>query len=282
MQSPQIIASGSSCGAEVTGVDLAELGALTAAALQQAVKAHLAVVVRGDALSSEQLLALGEIFGTPEVQGLSVLATQDPGVRRTHLVVSNRMNLERPTGSLGAAAEIWQSDLSYRTRPCSIALLHALEVPSGASVSFANQYQAYETLPAALKARIEGRVLLHDESVDGNGRLRQGFAEVSDPREGTGAQHCIVRTHPDTRRKALYLGRRRNAWIIGMPLEESEALLDLLWAHATQPELVWTHDWQAGDTLIWDNRCVLYRHHAVDGGPQRLMHRVQIRGEIPR
>lgn len=282
MQSPQIIASGKSCGAEVTGVDLAELGALTIAALQQAVKAHLAVVVRGDALSNEQLLVLGEIFGTPEVQGLSVLATQDPGVRRTHLVVSNRMNLERPTGSLGAGSEIWQSDLSYRTRPCSIAILHALEVPSGATASFANQYQAYETLPAEPKARIEGRVLLHDESVDGHGQLRKGFAEVSDPREATGAQHRIVRTHPDTRRQALYLGCRRNAWIIGLPLEESEALLDQLWAHATQPGLVWTHDWQAGDTLIWDNRCVLYRHDDGDAGARRLMHRVQIRGEIPR
>lgn len=282
MRSPQIIPSGKACGAEVTGVDLAALGALTIAALQQAVKAHLAVVVRGDALSSEQLLALGEIFGTPEVQGASVLATQDPGVRRTHLVVSNRMHLERPTGSLGAGADIWQSDLSYRTRPCAIAILHALEVPSGASVSFANQYQAYETLPAELKSRIEGRVLLHDDSVDGHGQLRKGFAEVSDPREATGAQHRMVRTHPDTRRQALYLGRRRNAWIISLPLDESEVLLDQLWAHATQPGLVWTHDWQAGDTLIWDNRCVLYRHDDCGAGARRLMHRVQIRGEIPR
>jgi len=282
MQSPQIIASGSSCGAEVTGVDLAALGALGVAALQQAVKAHLAVVVRGEPLSGGELLALGETFGAPEPQGISVLATQDAEVRRAHLVVSNRMPLERPTGSLGAGADIWQSDLPYRTRPCSIAILHAHEVPSGARVSFTNQYQAYETLPAALKARIEGCMLLHDESTDGNGQLRSDFAAVTDPREATGAQHRIVRTHPDTRRKALYLGRRRNAWIIGMPLDESEALLDELWRHATQPSLAWTHDWQAGDTLIWDNRCLLYRHNAVDSGTQRLMYRVQIRGEIPR
>ncbi len=282
MQSPQIIASDNGCGAEVTGVDLAELGALGIAALQQAVKAHLAVVVRGEALSGGELLALGEIFGAPEPQGISVLATQNPELRGAHLVVSNRMPLERPTGSLGSGSDIWQSDLSYRTRPCSIAILHAHEVPSGARVSFANQYQAYETLSADLRARIQGRMLLHDESIDGNGLLRKEFEVVSDPREATGAQHCIVRTHPDTRRKALYLGRRRNAWIIGMPLEQSEALLDELWQHATQPALAWTHDWQAGDTLIWDNRCVLYRHNAVDSGTQPLMYRVQIRGEIPR
>jgi len=282
MQSPQIIASEGSCGAEVTGVDLAELGALGIAALQQAVKPHLAVVVRGEPLSAAALLALGEIFGAPEPQGISTLATQDAEVRRAHLVVSNRMPLERPTGSLGAGADVWQSDLPYRTRPCSIAILHAHEVPSGARVSFANQYQAYETLPADLKARIERCMLLHDESTDGLGNLRSDFAAVTDPREATGAQHRLVRTHPDTRRKALYLGRRRNAWIIGMPLDESEALLDTLWRHATQPALAWTHDWQAGDTLIWDNRCLLYRHNAVDSGIQRLMYRVQVRGKIPR
>jgi taurine dioxygenase len=281
MRSPQIIPSGPACGAEVSGVNLAELDALTIAALQQAVKAQLIVVVRGEALSSKQLLALGEIFGTPEPQGISALAMQDPALRREHLVVSSQMQLQRPTGSLGVGAEIWQSDLSYRARPCSIALLHACEVPAGARVSFANQYQAYETLSAELKARIEGRMLLHDESINSHGQLREGFDPVNDPREATGAQHRIVRTHPDTRRKALYLGRRRNAWIIGMPLEESEALLDQLWAHATQPALLWTHDWQASDTLVWDNRCLLYRHHVVDGTPP-LMYRVQLRGELPR
>jgi taurine dioxygenase len=281
MRSPQIIPSGLACGAEVAGVDLAELGTLSIAALQQAVKAHLAVVVRGEALSTTQLLALSEIFGTPEPQGISALATQDPVLRREHLVVSSQMSLERPTGSLGAGTEIWQSDLSYRARPCSIALLHAHAVPAGARVYFASQYQAYETLSAELKARIEGRMLLHDESIDSNGQLREGFAAVSDPREATGAQHRIVRTHPDTRRKALYLGRRRNAWIIGVSLEESDALLDQLWAHATQPALLWTHDWQPGDTLVWDNRCVLHRHR-VSAAEGREMYRVQLRGEMPR
>lgn len=280
MQSPKIVASDNSCGAEVTGVDLAELGALGIAALQQAVKAHLAVAVRGEALSSGELLALGEIFGAPEPQGISVLATQNAESRLQRLVVSNRMPLERPTGSLGAGADIWQSDLPYRTRPCSIAILHAHEVPAGARISFANQYQAYETLSSELKTRIEGCMLLHDESIDSQGNLRKDFAAVSDPRESTGAQHRIVRTHPDSRRKALYLGRRRNAWIIGLPLEESEALLDALWAHATRPEWVWTHHWRAGDTLIWDNRCLIHRQALA--GEDWLIHRVQIRGEVPR
>lgn len=282
MQSPQIIPSGSACGAEVTGVDLGEPGPLTVAALQQALTAHLAVVVRDQNLGDEALLALGTAFGTPEAQGVSVLGRRDPARGDAHLVVSNRMRPGRSTGSLGAGAVFWQSDLSYRARPCSIAILHAMAAPAGARMVFANQHEAWNTLPADLKAQVERRMLLHDESRDGEGRLRPGHGEISDPREATGAQHRIARTHPDTRRQALYLGRRRNAWIIGLPLEESEALLDRLWAHATRPELTWAHDWQAGDTLIWDNRCLLHRHEGAEAGAACDMRRVQIRGEIPR
>lgn len=281
MQSPQIIPSGQGCGAEVQGVDLAAPGPIAAAALQQAIRDHLAVVVRGQPVSEAQLLALGQAFGTLEAQGVSVLGTRDPETRQAHLVVSNRMNLERPTGSLGAGGSIWQSDLSYRMRPCSIAILHAQEIPAGSGVAFANQYRAWETLPEDLRSSIEKRMLLHDESTDNEGRLRRGFAEPADPREATGAQHRLVRTHPDTRRKALYLGRRHNAYVIGLPLDESEQLLDRLWVHATQPRLLWTHRWQAGDTLIWDNRCVIYRHELADSAALRLTFRVQVRGEIP-
>jgi taurine dioxygenase len=281
VQSPQIIPSGEGCGAEVQGVDLAAPGPIAVSALQQAVRDHLAIVVRGQPVSEAQLLALGQAFGTLEAQGVSVLGTRDPETRQAHLVVSNRMNLERPTGSLGAGGSIWQSDLSYRMRPCSIAILHAQEISAGSGIAFANQYRAWEALPEDLRAGIEKRMLLHDESTDNEGRLRKGFAEVCDPREATGAQHRLVRTHPDTRRKTLYLGRRRNAYVIGLALEQSEQLLDRLWAHATQPGLLWTHHWQAGDTLIWDNRCVIYRHDLAEAGTSRLMFRVQVRGEIP-
>ena len=283
MQTPQIVPSGHACGAEIVGVDLSAPGPLTAEALREAVREHLAVVVRGMPLTDESLLALGMLFGTPEMQGVSVLNQQADEVKKEHLVVSNRKQLERPTGTTGRGEAVWMTELSYRMRPCSIALLHALEVPpAGGEIAFANQYLAYERLPDDLKARIEGRMLLHDESRLNDGSLRKGHVEVTDPREATGAQHRIVRTHPDTRRKALYLGRRRNAWIIGLPLEESEALLDALWAQATQPALVWTHQWRPGDTLIWDNRCLVHRQDMGGAGEGWLIHRVQIRGEVPR
>lgn len=282
MQIPQIVPSGHACGAEVAGIDAGAPGPLTAGALRQALREHLVVVVRGQPLDDAQLLELARLFGTPEMQGVSVL-NQSPGeVRQEHLVASNRMQLERPTGTLGNGEPEWQTDLAYRMRPCSIAILHALEVPeAGGSIAFANQHLALERLPAELRAGIEGRMLLHDESRMNDGSLRPGHDAVSDPRQSSGAQHRIVRTHPDTRRKALYLGRRRNAWIVGLPLEESDQLLDRLWVHAVQPDLVWSHCWRAGDTLIWDNRCLIHRH-APDGGGDWLFHRVQIRGEVPR
>lgn len=282
MRSPEVIPSGFTCGAELRGIDPAAPGPFMAEALQQALREHLAVVVRGRALDDAQLLAFAGLLGTPEGQGISVLTGDAAGATAAQLVASSTDTPARPTGSLGGGAGIWQSDLAYRLRPCSIAILHAHALSGdGGTVAFANQYRAYETLSAELKARIEGRMLLHDESRDNQGRLRKGYAEIGDPRESTGAQHRIARTHPETRRKALYLGRRRNAWVIGLPLEESEAMLDALWAHATQPALQWRHAWRGGDTLIWDNRCLLYCHDAAATAGHEFL-RVQLRGEPPR
>ncbi len=280
---PQIIPSGQGCGAEVSGVDLVALDAVTVATLQQALLEHLVVVVRGQAITDPQLIALGKSFGELEPPGMSVIGKPYIDDYPDIVVISNLMADGQPLGNLGAGEAIWHTDMSYRARPCTIAALHALEVPpAGGNTYFANQYLAYDTLPAALKARLEGKMIIHDETYNSAGQLRKGFAEVTDPREAPGAQHRVFRTHPLSGRKALYLGRRRNAYIIGLPLEESEQLLDQLWAHASQPEFVWHNEWQVGDTLIWDNRCVIHRRDAFDASERRMMHRVQIRGEAPR
>ena len=99
--------------------------------------------------------------------------------------------------------------------------------------------------------------------------------------QGKGARHPIVRTHPVNRRKALDLGRRRAAWIVGLPVPESEALLDKLWAHATQPAFIWRHRWRVGDVLVWDNRCLIHRRDAFDPSYRRIMLRLTVRGEKP-
>jgi taurine dioxygenase len=122
---------------------------------------------------------------------------------------------------------------------------------------------------------------VHDASRNSVGELRRGFAETSDPSQTVGARHPIVRTHPVTGRKCLFLGRRRGAYIPELDLAEGEALLDRLWAHATQERFCWTQTWQAGDLLLWDNRCVMHRRDEFDDRYSRIMHRTQICGDRP-
>lgn len=280
--SVEVIPSGQPLGAEVRGVDLRNLTDESFATLQQALYERLVMVVRGQRLTDPELIALGKRFGELEPPGMSIIGKPYVDEYPDILVISNVVENGVPQGNLGAGEAIWHTDMSYREKPTTIAILHALELPpSGGNTYFANQYLAYEILPAELKAKLEGKMLIHDETYNSAGQMRKGFKEVLDPRESPGAHHPVFRTHPVTKRKALYLGRRRNAYIIGLPLEESAQLLDELWAHASQPQFVWGHEWQLGDTLIWDNQCLIHRRDPFDPNARRMMHRVQIRGERP-
>ena len=127
--------------------------------------------------------------------------------------------------------------MSYNPEPPCASALYALEVPpAGGDTGFANMYVAYETLPDELRRQVDGRLCRHNSTHNSAGELRRGVREVTDPRQAPGADHPIIRTHPVTGRKALFLGRRRNAYIQGLDLADSEALLDALWAHATRAE----------------------------------------------
>ena len=108
------------------------------------------------------------------------------------------------------------------------------------------------------------------------GELRAGAGEVVDVRKAPGTKHPIIRTHPATGGKTLYLGRRMNGYVQGMDVDASEALLDALWAHCTKPEFTWTHTWRVGDLLIWDNRCTIHRRDAFNGAERRVMHRTGV------
>ena len=133
---------------------------------------------------------------------------------------------------------------------------------------------AFNALSDEMKKKITGLTINHDASLDSGGNPRSDFV-------GTGANHPIVRTHPDTGCSALYLGRRRNGHINGMTSSESESLLDFLWEHASQPQFVWSHQWRVGDILIWDNRCTIHHRQAFDPSTRRIMHRVQVAGTQP-
>ena len=119
--------------------------------------------------------------------------------------------------------------------------------------------------------------LKHDGTYNSGGYVRAGVAPSDDPRTAPGAFHPLVGVHPDTGRRFLYLGRRRNAYIEGLSIADSEALLDEIWAHATAAPLTWSHSWHIGDLVVWDNRCTMHRRNAFDPGSRRIMHRTQIK-----
>jgi taurine dioxygenase len=138
-------------------------------------------------------------------------------------------------------------------------------------------YSGYEALPEALKRRIADLKIKHDGTYNSGGYLRAGVTASDDPRTSPGAVHPLVCTHPDSGRRCLYLGRRRNAYIADLPLAESEALLDDLWARATRDEYTWYNDWRVGDVVLWDNRCTMHRRDPFDPSARRIMHRTQIK-----
>jgi taurine dioxygenase len=171
--------------------------------------------------------------------------------------------------------------MSYLDVPPMASALYSLEVPpSGGNTSFCSMYAVYEALPAEMKRRIASLKIKHDGTYNSGGFLRQGVTATDDPRSSPGAVHPLVCTHPDTGRQMLYLGRRRNAYLIGLELAESEALLDELWAFVDRPEFKWEHVWQVGDLVMWDNRCTMHRRDPFDDTARRVMHRTQIKGSL--
>jgi taurine dioxygenase len=264
-------------GAYVRGVDLRNLDNATFAAIREAWLANLVLVIRDQTLTDAELTAFSARFG--ELDELPPVGQgQKPRDNKYISVISNLVENGVPIGGLGDDEVIWHSDTSYRDYPPSASVLYSLEVPaSGGDTSFANMYLALETLPADLRSRIDGLTVKNDTTYNAGGTLREGFSPVTDVRVCPGATHPLIRTHPETQRDALYLGRRRNAYIHGLEVAESEALLDALWAHATQEFLAWHHAWRVGDVVIWDNRCTMHHRDPFDASARRIMHRAQAR-----
>lgn len=282
---------GPTIGADVFGVDSADLDSASFATIERAWHEHLVLRFRDQRLSDAELMAFSQRFGELDrvpIRAAGVLANDDPRVavapeaREYVNIISNVKVGGEPVGGLGNYEAHWHSDMSYNDVPPMASVLYGIEVPpEGGNTSFANMYAAYEALDAATQQQLAGLLCIHDASRNSVGELRRGFADIADPSQSVGARHPIVRTHPVTRRKCLFLGRRRSAYVIGLPVADSEALLDQLWAHATQPTFCWTQIWRAGDVVIWDNRCVLHRRDDFDDSYRRVMHRTQICGDRP-
>lgn len=282
----EIIPSGRALGAEVRGVDLSKpLSADEFTAIQQAWYDHIVLLFRGQKLSDDDLIRFSKHFGELDIAPASAtdMAGAQEKSRPEIWIISNVVENGKPIGALGDKEAEWHTDMSYVAEPPMASVLYSLEIPSkGGDTSFANMYKALEALPADLRAAIEGRNCNHDSSTTSVGELRAGADAVLDVREAPGAMHPAIRIHPATGGKALYLGRRLNGWLEGYSVEESEQLLDRLWAHCAKPEFSWTHQWAVGDLLIWDNRCATHRRDSFDGRERRVMHRTQIKGDAPR
>lgn len=266
-------------GAEISNVDVrrlddGEFDQIYAAWLEYGV-----LRLRNQPLDEDELQQFSARFGPLEEIPFGRLPESEKARVKNRYVtqLSNIIENGRPIGGLGNAEANWHSDMTYIENPPPASVLLGVETPEvGGDTYFANQYAALEVLPADLRERIATLTIKHDAAHTSIGTLRAGFESFDDPRDAPGAIHPIIQTHPETGREALYLGRREWAYIPGLSLEESEALLDELWEYAALPENVWRQKWQPNDLIIWDNRCVLHRRDDFDQNARRLMKRCQV------
>lgn len=276
-----VIPSGAALGADISGIDLAtEFNEATFARILDAWHEHSVLRFRGQTLDDDALAEFSRRFGELDMAPLTPNGAPYIPERPEITVLSNIVVAGKAMGALGNSELVWHQDMSYNELPPKASLLYGLEVPAqGGDTQFYSLYAAYDALPSDLAKRIEGVYCKHDATRTSSGELRHGYEQSYSNEERPGAAHPLVARHPASGRCALYLGRRPNAWIVGMTDAESDALLNELWAHVDNNDFVWTQQWQAGDLVIWDNRCTLHRRNQLDPATRRLMHRTQVRDE---
>ena len=279
----KLLNSSKSLGGEIIGLDISKkLTQDQVNFINESWNERLVLVFKKQNLNDPKLINFSKYFGEldppgPNPYGITFLP-EFPEIN----VISNVKNEQgTPIGNLGDGEAVWHADMTYLDLPPKAGILYALEVPENqGNTHFANMNLAYSELPAALKEKIDGKILIHDSAHNSAGMLRKGYSEVNDPTETPGARHPIVITDKSTNQKLLFLGRRPHAYIIGLKVEESENLLDEIWEHATQEKYTWTQQWEKGDLLMWKNLNVLHKRDAFDPNTRRIMHRTQLKGEI--
>jgi taurine dioxygenase len=262
-------------GAEIIGVDLsAPLDDATFAQILNAWHKHLVILLRNQKLTEEDQVRFAERFGPPAKIHTPQFVQKHPAV----MLISNIREDGKPIGALPDGEMHFHTDQCHQERPAMASMLYAIEIPSkGGNTLFANAYMAYETLPDALKHRIDGRKALNAYDYDTGATIRGGTV----PTDAPSYAHPVVRTHPATGRKALYVNRLMTRRIEGLPPQESEKLLNRLFDHQEQPEFIYEHVWRPGDILMWDNRCTLHARTDFSADERRLLRRVTILGEKP-
>jgi taurine dioxygenase len=275
----QIRRMGPQIGVEVTGVDVKTLDDAGFAPIYQAWLDHNVMVVRDQELTIEEFLHYSRRFGL--VVPHPSKSTRHPEIPEITLLGVNKFGAD---GKLNEAiyrrgAEGWHTDGAYDAEPFKATQLYALAIPSvGGDTMFASGYAAYEALPARLKERLEGRV----GGFTYGGRRKSRALLNPEDRDWTPVFHPVVRTHPETGRKALYVNVAHTVRFAGMTEAESAPILRYLFEHQVRPEFTCRFSWQVGSLALWDNRCA--QHNPVNDyhGYRRVMHRITLAGDRPR
>jgi taurine dioxygenase len=264
---------GSALGARVTGLDVTNIGAEEAQELHDAWLKYHVLVVHGPVVSEDQLVKFGQCFGGLEnARRQSVLAS-----RPEIMVISNIRENGETVGSLPDGELSFHFDRIHQKIPNKAGVLHAIEIPpSGGDTWFSNMCQAYDTLPDATRERLEGLTALNTYEYGQTHSENKTLTEAAPT-----AIHPVVRTIPETGRKALFVCRLMTDRILQLPDTESRALLDELCDHAENQQFVYAHRWQPGDILIWDNRCTIHARTDFDGSHRRLLKRVTVGDNTP-
>jgi taurine dioxygenase len=279
----QILPFDAPLGAEVIGLDLSRpVDPATFKRIHQAHLDHHVLVFRDTRITPAQQVDFSRRFGPLQIHVLRKF--QLSGTPEV-LVVSNIKENGEPIG-LGDAGAYWHSDLSYKDTPSLGSLLHAQELPGeGGDTLFANQHLAFDTLPEALRRAIDGRLAEHSylakyEELRARNPYRPALTQAQID-EVVPVQHPIVRTHPETGRRALFVSEHFTTGIVGLPQDESDALLAELFALSTRASLVYRHQWQPHDLVFWDNRSVMHLAAGTPDHERRLLYRTTIEGDTP-
>mgnify|MGYP001208684541 FL=1 len=269
-------------GAEILGVDLAaELSDSVFGSIQAALDVHGVVFLRDQKLTPQQQVAFTARFGTPDIN-FNALRFGIDGSPEIY-IISNITKDGKPIGTR-RAGETWHTDMSYAKEPAAATMLYAVEVPelyglSLGDTAFANAAAAWDALPDEMHAEILGLRGVFDFW----GRKRSSPVSKEDAAKYPPVEHPIVRRHPRTGRKSLYVARDDCTGIVGRGERESLALIEALADHIVKPEFVYQHKWRVGDVVVWDNCTV--QHRAVldyDLPHRRLMWRTTVKGEVPK
>jgi taurine dioxygenase len=265
-------------GAEIRGIELAGASPAEIDLIKDAWYRHDVLLFRKQRLTDGDLLAFSRHFGALDSPPNQGAGRKSPPNYPQIYVVSNVLDGNgEPIGALGDGEAAWHTDMSYVAQPPDASMLYSLEIPAqGGNTWFSSMKAALSRMPKRLIERIRELDIKHDGTYDSAGYVRKGLKPSNDPRTSAGTPHPIVIEHPVSGELALYLGRRRNAYVVGLELAESERLLEELWSYVETA--LYRHRWAVGDLVLWDNRTTMHRRDAFDPTARRIMHRTQIKG----